>query len=70
LKAEEIKALFGQFEQAAAQLEGVECWSARDMQTLLGYTKWENFEKVGTCWYEALAMSASYQQEIRRAKHN
>ena len=46
MKAEEIKALFGQFEQAAAQLEGVECWSARDMHTLLGYSKWENFEKV------------------------
>ena len=22
------------------------CWSARELQTLLGYNKWENFEKV------------------------
>ncbi len=46
MKSEEIRQLFEQFENAAAELEGVECWSARDLQTLLGYTKWENFEKV------------------------
>jgi len=44
--SEEIKQLFEQFEHAAAELQGVECWSARDLQVLLGYTKWENFEKV------------------------
>lgn len=46
MKSEQIKALFVQFESAAAELEGVECWSARELQDLLGYTKWENFEKV------------------------
>lgn len=46
MKSEEIKALFTQFESAAALLEGVECWSARELQYLLGYSKWENFEKV------------------------
>ncbi|MEP7197624.1 MAG: DNA damage-inducible protein D [Saprospiraceae bacterium] len=46
MKSEEIKELFAQFESAAAELEGVECWSARELQGLLGYTKWENFEKV------------------------
>lgn len=46
MKSEEIKLLFEQFEAAAAELEGVECWSARELQTLLGYSKWENFEKV------------------------
>jgi DNA-damage-inducible protein D len=46
MKSEEIKQLFAQFETAAAELEGVECWSARDLQGLLGYSKWENFEKV------------------------
>lgn len=25
---------------------GAECWFARDIQSLLGYAKWENFEKV------------------------
>ncbi|MCU0336999.1 MAG: DNA damage-inducible protein D [Sediminibacterium sp.] len=46
MKSEEIKELFVQFEAAAAELEGIECWSARELQELLGYTKWENFEKV------------------------
>jgi DNA-damage-inducible protein D len=46
MKSEEIKNLFAQFEAASAEIEGVECWSARELQTLLGYNKWENFEKV------------------------
>lgn len=46
MKSDEIKNLFFQFEAAASDLEGVECWSARELQGLLGYSKWENFEKV------------------------
>jgi DNA-damage-inducible protein D len=46
MKSEEIKSLFAQFESAASDIEGVECWSARELQILLGYNKWENFEKV------------------------
>lgn len=46
MKTEEIKQLFTQFEAAASELEGIECWSARDLQILFGYSKWENFEKV------------------------
>jgi DNA-damage-inducible protein D len=46
MKSEEIVQLFEKFENAASELEGVECWSARDLQILLGYSKWENFEKV------------------------
>ena len=43
LKSEEIKALFAQFENASVEIEGVECWSARELQMLLGYTQWRNF---------------------------
>lgn len=46
MKSDEIRNLFSQFEAAASDLEGVECWSARELQGLLGYSKWENFEKV------------------------
>ena len=46
MKSEEIKTLFARFEQASAEVEGVECWSARELQNLLGYSKWENFSKV------------------------
>lgn len=46
MKSEEIQELFAQFEAVASQLEGIECWSARELQQLLGYSKWENFERV------------------------
>jgi DNA-damage-inducible protein D len=34
------------FEDYAYLEDGVEFWFARDLQTLLGYSKWENFTKV------------------------
>jgi len=46
MKSEEIKALFEQFENISAEIEGVECWSARELQKLLGYTQWRNFENI------------------------
>lgn len=46
MKSQEIKTLFEKFESATSEIEGIECWSARDLQVLLGYSKWENFEKV------------------------
>lgn len=46
MKSDEIRNLFTKFEAAASDIEGVECWSARELQELLGYRKWENFEKV------------------------
>jgi DNA-damage-inducible protein D len=46
MKADEITALFERFEAAASEYQGVECWSARELQFLLGYSKWENFYKV------------------------
>lgn len=46
MKTEEIKQLFTKFESASSEFEGIECWSAREQQALLGYSKWENFEKV------------------------
>jgi DNA-damage-inducible protein D len=37
---------FVKFEQARNIFEEVECWSARELQGILGYSKWENFAKV------------------------
>ena len=34
------------FEDAAYQQDGVECWLARDLQVLLEYTQWRNFQQV------------------------
>lgn len=46
MKAEEIIELFRRFESIANEYKGVECWSARELSTLLGYAKWEKFNNV------------------------
>jgi len=43
MKTEEIQTLFNQFEAASVLIDGVECWSARDLCPLLGYSQWRNF---------------------------
>ena len=43
MKSEDILALFDSFEKAATQINGIECWSARSLCLLLGYTDWRNF---------------------------
>lgn len=43
MKKELIHELFRQFEEACYLFEGTECWSARELQVILGYTKWGNF---------------------------
>lgn len=46
IKKEQIENLFGQFEAICLDYHGVACWSGRALQSLLGYSKWENFGKV------------------------
>ena len=46
MKREVILELFGRFEQACYNYEGVEYWSARELQSILGYLRWENFFNV------------------------
>jgi DNA-damage-inducible protein D len=41
-----IKSLAKDFESYAIEIDGVECWLARDLQTPLGYDRWENFYNV------------------------
>ena len=43
MKSDLIKQLTGDFESAAYTADDVECWYARDLQKLLGYTEWRNF---------------------------
>jgi hypothetical protein len=38
--------LFLRFENAVCEKNGVECWSARDLQSFLGYTQWRNFINI------------------------
>ncbi len=46
MKKEEILNLFKSYEDAVCLIDDIECWSARDLQKLFGYSKWENFSKV------------------------
>ncbi|MBE0538223.1 MAG: DNA damage-inducible protein D [Ignavibacterium sp.] len=46
MKKELIAELFNKFEGACYIFNNVECWSARELQEILGYSKWENFLNV------------------------
>lgn len=46
MKTEEIQALFESYEAAVCVIDNTECWSARDLQKLFGYSLWQNFTKV------------------------
>ncbi len=46
MERELINELLKRFENARTELVGSECWSARDLQEILGYTKWQNFRKA------------------------
>ena len=42
----EILALFKSYEDAVCMIDETECWSARDLQKLFGYSLWQNFTNV------------------------
>ncbi len=47
MKSDIINILVTNFESASNKTEdGIEFWFARDLQQLLGYTKWDNFKNV------------------------
>lgn len=43
MKKELINELFEKFEKACYLFEGIECWSARELQEVFGYAQWRNF---------------------------
>jgi DNA-damage-inducible protein D len=46
MQTELVARLHKNFEGFAHENNGVEFWYARELQNLLGYNKWDNFEKV------------------------
>lgn len=46
MKKELVIELLQKFEQAAYEYEGVECWSARELQKIFNYAEWRNFLKA------------------------
>lgn len=46
MNREQIRALFARFEEVRYLHVGVECWSARELQDIPGYARWENFREA------------------------
>lgn len=46
MKKEQIAELFCRFEDACYLFDGIECWSARELQDIFNYAEWRNFLKV------------------------
>jgi DNA-damage-inducible protein D len=46
MKKELIKELLEKFEKACYIYSNIECWSACELQEILGYTRWDNFLRV------------------------
>ena len=46
MKGELILELFEKFENAGYLHNNIECWSARELQEIFAYSKWDNFLKV------------------------
>lgn len=46
MKKELIAELFKRFEEACYIFHNLECWSARELQEIFGYTDWRNFLNV------------------------
>ena len=46
MKSELILELFEKFEIAGYLYNNIECWSARELQEIFAYSKWDNFLKV------------------------
>lgn len=46
MKKEIIQDLLQRFESACHDLQGTECWSARELRLILGYGSWQSFQKA------------------------
>jgi DNA-damage-inducible protein D len=46
MRKELIFDLFKRFEEACYLYNGIERWSARELQEILGYSKWDNFKNI------------------------
>lgn len=46
MKKELLQELLRKFEEASRDFDGVECWSARELRNILGYSQWRNFQNA------------------------
>ena len=70
MKIEEIQELFQKFESIANNYKNVECWSARELCSVLGYTQWRNFipaiEKAKSACESAGEAVADHFADVRK----
>jgi DNA-damage-inducible protein D len=70
MKKELIQELFEKFELATNEVQGIEYWSARELQDILGYARWENFsnaiEKSKKACEQAGEMVADHFRDITK----
>ncbi|SUB25688.1 DNA-damage-inducible protein D [Avibacterium gallinarum] len=66
-----IQTLQTLFEQAVQKIdsENIEFWFARDLQTLLGYERWENFKTAINRALEACKHSGQLPSDHFRGRH-
>lgn len=57
MKTELVAELLKKFESALQHIDGTECWSARDLQEILGYSDWRNFQNAMNRAMEACSNS-------------
>lgn len=46
MKKKLLQSLLQKFEEAGRDVDGVECWGARELKDILGYTQWRNFQNA------------------------
>ena len=46
MKTELVSELLERFEKACYDVDDIECWSARELQEILGYSEWRNFQNA------------------------
>ncbi len=46
MNKELLEELLQKFEAAGRDLQGTECWSARDLRVILGYSSWQKFQNA------------------------
>jgi DNA-damage-inducible protein D len=70
MKHELVVKLHSQFEEFAHKGEDIEYWLARDLQALLGYSKWENFknaiDKARTACQQSGHLVADHFPDVRK----
>jgi DNA-damage-inducible protein D len=64
MKKKQIEELFAQFENTCYIFNGIECWSARELQNIFGYSKWDNFKNTLEKAKNRVKMQANLLQTI------